>query len=99
MDSVELDLEQLRTFISEEIFDFIATGTGGCDMTQPTTSAHVDPADPLEAELDSLLLLCSNTYEQDFESVPDAKRSRLDSGSSIGPGSNDIFWLPYLSIK
>ena len=67
-------------------------------MTQPTTSAHVDPADPLEAELDSLLLLCSNTYEQDFESVLDAKRSRLDSGSSIGPGSTSTI-IPATSVS
>ena len=36
-------------------------------MTQPTNSAHVDPTDPLEAELDSLLLQYSNIFEQDLE--------------------------------
>ena len=37
-------------------------------MTQPTHSTHVDLADPLEAELDSLLLHCSNIFEQQQES-------------------------------
>ena len=33
--------------------DFLTTGY---DMTQPTHSIHVDPTDPLEAELDALLI-------------------------------------------
>ena len=50
-------------------------------MTQPTHSTHVDPTDPLEAELDSLLLQCSNIFEQDVEQ-PAAKCPRQDFGSS-----------------
>ena len=59
-----MELELLQSFISDEIFQFLTTG---CDMTQPTHSAHIDPTDPLEAELDSLLLQCSNIFELDFE--------------------------------
>jgi hypothetical protein len=95
MDSVEVDLEKLRAFVSKEIFEFIA---GDGEMTQPTTSAHVNPADPLEAELDSLLLLYSNTYEQDLESMPDVKRSRLDSESSTSPGSTSTT-IPATSVS
>ena len=59
--------------------------TNGYDMIQPTHSAHVDLADPLEAELDSLLLQCSDFFEQQQESEieqPASKRPRQDSGSS-----------------
>ena len=47
------ELELLRSFVSDEIFQFLTTG---CDKTQPTNSAYVDPTDPLKVELDSLLL-------------------------------------------
>ena len=74
------ELELLRSFVSDEIFQFLTTG---CDMTQPTNSAHVDPTDPLEAELDSLLLQYSDIFEQDLEAEqPTAKRPKQDSGSN-----------------
>ena len=51
-------------------------------MTQPTNSAHVDPTDPLEVELDSLLLQYSDILEQDLEAEqPTVKRPKQDSGS------------------
>ena len=58
-------------------------------MIQPTHPAHIDPipTDPLEADLDSILLQCSNIFEQDFDfkqdfdvEQPSAKRPRQDSG-------------------
>ena len=36
-------------------------------MTQPTLSANADTTDPLETELDLLLLQSSHIFEQDFE--------------------------------
>ena len=66
------ELELLRNFVSDEIFQFL---TMGCDMTQPTHSAHVDPTDPLEAELDLLLLQCSDIFKLDFEQPKQASGS------------------------
>ena len=58
----EVELVQLRSFVLDDIFHFLTTGY---NMIQPTHSTHVDPTDPLEAELDALLLQC-NIYEQDY---------------------------------
>ena len=54
----------------------------------PSASAtNLDPypileSDPLEAELDSLLLACSQQYDNQQEFMQDAKRPRLDMSSS-----------------
>ena len=78
-------LELLRSFVSKEIESL----TTGCDMTQPTHSAHVDPTDPLEAELDSLLLQCSNVFEQDFDiEQPASKHPRQDSSTAMVPAAS-----------
>ena len=76
----EVELVQLQSFMSDDIFHFLTTGY---NMTQPIHSTHVDPTDPLEVELDALLLQCSNIYEQDYRNEqPPVKRPRQDSGSS-----------------
>ena len=84
-----MDSAQLRAFVSDDIYEFLATG-----HNHPTTrSAHVDSADTVlfhhpdisEAELDSLMAECSDFCEQvfnDFESKPGAKRLKLGSECS-----------------
>ena len=71
MDSA--DLEQLRTFVSPEIFEF---PTAGSDLTKPpyaTPTEAEQTNEPLEAELvanllevglDALLLACSDVRNE-----------------------------------
>ena len=91
MDSV--DLEQLRTFVSPDIFEFL---TAGSDLTEPphTTPTEAEQTnDPLEAELvanplevglDALLLACSDMYELNAETEPSVKHPRLESDHDSG---------------
>ena len=116
-------LEQLQSFVSKDIFDFIH----GTELTLPVatpkvasvpsamslhptssefaaTCVGVDPLqtcepnpseaelifafelDPLEAELGSLLLACSQQYEEhheELESIPLSKRLRFDPPPSL----------------
>ena len=82
MDSV--DLEQLRTFVSPDIFVFLAAGNEPHHAT-PTEVEHPNPleaelvANPLEEGLDALLLACSDMYELNAEAAePNAKRLRFE---------------------
>ena len=89
MDSV--DLKQLQTFVSSDIFEFLSNDCAltPSSLTTPTEAERAtEPleaelgADPLEAGLDALLLACSDMLEQNDETEPGSKRPRLDSECS-----------------
>ena len=83
MDSV--DLKQLQTFLSSDIFEFLSNvcALTPSSLTTPTEAERAtEPleaelgADPLEAGLDALLLACSDMLELNDETEPGSKRLR-----------------------
>ena len=91
MDSI--DLEQLQTFVSPDIFEFL---TAGSDLIKPPHATPTeaeqmnDPleaellANPLEVGLDAPLLTCSDMYKLNAETEPSVKCPRLESDHENG---------------
>ncbi|MCG8626473.1 MAG: hypothetical protein MJE68_31300 [Proteobacteria bacterium] len=86
MDSVEL--EQLRGFVSPEIFEFLTSDSNVTEPPNATPTEAEQANDPVEAELvanpfqvglDALLLAGSDMYEVNTEAEPSVKRPRLQS--------------------
>ena len=75
----DIELEGLRGFVSDEIFQFLTS----TDMDSDPTSNLDDPStshasiDLLDAHVDALLRASSQQFEETLE--PDTKRPRLDT--------------------
>ena len=94
-DSFNLDLETLRSFVSDEIFDFLSSTNMDsdpptCSLDDPTTS-HAS-IDLLDAHVDALLLAGSQRFEESLE--PETKRQRLDVSSKTATKKRRIFAAP-----
>ena len=96
-ENFELDLENLRDFVSPAIFEFFASDATPATMnTDPTFDDHslagndqplFPPSlDDLDAHVDALLLACSTQYEEEELQAQAPKRARVDLAQK--PSSN-----------
>ena len=106
MDSV--DLEQLRTFVSPEIFEFLTAGSGLTEPPNATPTEAEQTNEPLEAKLvanllevmlDALLLVCSDMCEMNAETEPSVKRPRLKSDHESSQLSATTFKCSFATPK